>query len=449
MIKDIQALVVGGGPSGLAVAYALQGDTLVLEKEDRVGGLCRSIYHNGGVFDIGGHSFHTPYPEVYELVHDLLDGSLSSIQREAWVYTHGVLIPYPFQRFYDRIPNPEVVQACELGLKQANGHAAEAKNFEEYIRLKFGSGIADHFMLPYNRKLWARDITNISCEWTSERVAAPKGEVEKFDTQGGERKPLQPDTMVSYPSRGGYEEIYQALSEHVPAVEVNSTVTHIDPLQNIATTQDGRQYRYEFLISTMPLPILVRVVEGAPEEIIQLADQLEYMSLRVEFLLIGRQLDPHIQRIYVADPSIPPHKIALNHNSSPYLQQQPHHAIMAEVSLSKEKPVNVDEIAPKTIEFLCTIGILESSEDVIWQGHMDVKYAYPVYTHDRPKQVSAIRSWLEARNIYTLGRFGDWEYINSDKCVKKGLTLGYELRQKYPIPSIQTQFLKADSPVDL
>src|SRR5690554_595251 len=198
MMREVQALVVGGGPSGLAAAYALQGDTLVLEKESSVGGLCRSIHVGEGVFDIGGHSFHTPYPEVYELVQELMDDRLFLQQRSAWVYTHDALIPYPFQRFYDRIPDPRVVQECEEGLRAAGG-SEDAGDFETYILRKFGKGIAEHFMLPYNRKLWARDIKNISTEWTKERVAGPKGAQETFDTQGGERKPLQPDTQVGYP----------------------------------------------------------------------------------------------------------------------------------------------------------------------------------------------------------------------------------------------------------
>jgi protoporphyrinogen oxidase len=176
----------------------------------------------------------------------------------------------------------------------------------------------------------------------------------------------------------------------------------------------------------------VRVVQGVPDEIIALADRLEYMSLRVELLLVGHKLDTAIQRIYCADPDIPPHKIALNHNSSDTLRDRPCHAIMAEVSVSPEKSVVLEEIAPKTIDFLCSLGILESAEDVTWQGHVDVKYGYPVYTHERPQLTAGIKEWMSRHHIYTLGRFGDWEYINSDKCVHKGLNLGRELRMRYP-----------------
>ena len=111
-MTKVQSLIVGGGPSGLSLAYGLQGDTLVLEKESSVGGLCRSIQHDGGVFDIGGHSFHTPHPEVNALVQKLLEGELYTQQRDARIYTHGTLIPYPFQKFYDRIPDHEIVEEC-------------------------------------------------------------------------------------------------------------------------------------------------------------------------------------------------------------------------------------------------------------------------------------------------------------------------------------------------
>jgi protoporphyrinogen oxidase len=129
----------------------------------------------------------------------------------------------------------------------------------------------------------------------------------------------------------------------------------------------------------------------------------------------------------------------LNHNSSASLRARPCHAIMAEVSLSKKKPVDVDDIAPKTIALLCKLGILDAPQDVVWKSHVDVKYAYPVYTHQRPALVQAIKDWLASYHMYTVGRFGEWEYINSDSCIMKGLALGRELRERYPMRRIAMQ----------
>jgi UDP-galactopyranose mutase len=178
------------------------------------------------------------------------------------------------------------------------------------------------------------------------------------------------------------------------------------------------------------LPKLVRVVAGTPQEIIDCADALEYMSLRVELLLAGRRLDTEIQRIYSADPEIPPHKIALNHNSSETLRNRPRHAVMAEVSVSADKDVDVDAIAPRSIDFLCGLGVLDSPDDIIWRSHVDVRYAYPVYTHERPGLVAAVKDWMVRHDVHTVGRFGEWEYVNSDKCVYEGLRLGEVLGEQ-------------------
>lgn len=432
MMPETHTLVVGGGPSGLAVAYALGGDTVILEKAAAVGGLCRSIHFRGGVFDIGGHSFHTPHPEVFDLVQRLLDGGLYLQKRDARVHTHGTLIPYPFQKSYDRIPDPEVVRACEEGLRAAQRPGPPPADFEEYIVARFGRGIADHFMLPYNRKLWARDLKRISCDWTTERVAAPKDDTERFEWNTGVRRPLQADTEVGYPRSGGFEEIYRAFVPHVPRVELGSEVIGIDAAARTAHTRDGRAFRWRCLVSTMPIPVLLRMIDGAPDEVVALGDRLDFLSLRVELLLTREPLAAPVQRIYSADASVQAHKIALNHNSSEHLRSRPRHAIMAEVSHSPDKPIDTATIAPRTIEFLCDLGVLPGPDAVEWTGHVDVRYAYPVYTHDRADVVARVKAWLERRDIYTLGRFGEWEYINSDRCIMKGLTLGRLLRERYP-----------------
>ena len=423
-----RTVIIGGGPSGLAAAYALQGETVVLEKQSQVGGLCRSIKHGNGVFDIGGHSFHTPFPDVYELSKDVLEDGLYEQTRDARVHVGGALIPYPYQKHFDLINDQTVVQECAKGLREAAGEEHLADNFEDYILRRFGKGIAEHFMLPYNRKLWARDIAGISCEWTSERVAGAKGDSEKFSTTGGGRKPLQSDTSVAYPAKGGFEEISKGLARKVPKVHTDCAIVRLNPKKKEAYSVDGRTFPWDVLISTMPVPELLAIIDEAPADLIELAQGLEYMSLRVELLLVDRPIGA-IQRIYVADSEVPPHKIAFNHNSSQFLRERDCHAVMAEVSYSQQKPIDGDSVARKTSEFLVDMGIIGSPEWISWTSHVDVKYGYPVYTHKRPEILEAIKDWLESRDIHLLGRFGEWEYVNSDKCMMKGLKLGHSLRE--------------------
>ena len=110
--------------------------------------------------------------------------------RNAKCFSYDTLIPYPFQKHFRQLKNADVVKACAEGLENLNGTPKEPENFEEFIHQRFGPGITEHIMLPYNLKLWARDLKKMDAKWVGERVAAPEGVKEKFETTGGKRKTI-------------------------------------------------------------------------------------------------------------------------------------------------------------------------------------------------------------------------------------------------------------------
>jgi protoporphyrinogen oxidase len=424
--KKTPFLIIGGGPSGLAAAYRLGKKAIVLEKEDRPGGICRSFHFKGGVFDLGGHSFHTPYPEILKMVEQFSEGGLCGQKRNARCYSLGTLIPYPFQKNFDQLPDKHVVEECRLGLEN-RGDPSKANNFEENIIASFGRGIAKHFMLPYNRKIWARDLKRISTEWVSQRVAAPAGIRETFKTKGGQRTPLQGDTRVYYPERGGFDEIFKGMANKIHKILYNERLFKISPNEKTAMIEGGRVHRWEKIISTMPLPELLEIIEDVPEELRTAVNELEYMSLKLVFLLIGQRNGSPIQRVYCSDPSIPAHKICMNHNSSSFLKGLRKDAIVCEVSYSVEKPVDMDRLASDLISRLIEMKLIQSKEMVEDYQIHDLKYAYPVYTKTRMEIVNRAIEWLSARSIYTLGRFGEWIYINSDEAIVRAFSLADRL----------------------
>ena len=143
---------------------------------------------DGAVFDFGGHSFHTPHQKVRDLVFNSLD--MYEQRREARCYAYGELIPYPFQKNFRLLTNEQVVSECAEGLEAVTN--GQPEHFEAFIEQRFGAGIARHFMLPYNRKLWGRDLRRLAVDWTGERVAAPEGVKERFATKGGSRSLNRP-----------------------------------------------------------------------------------------------------------------------------------------------------------------------------------------------------------------------------------------------------------------
>ena len=154
-------VVLGAGPAGLAFAHQYGSGAIVLERTSEVGGLSRTIEIGEGVFDIGGHSFHTPHQTVKDLVSRLLGDSVYEQARDARVWFDGELIPYPFQHHYQALTNADIVDACR-DHEPDSARISDSRNFEEWILNRFGPGISKHFMLPYNRKLWARDLKEMT-----------------------------------------------------------------------------------------------------------------------------------------------------------------------------------------------------------------------------------------------------------------------------------------------
>ena len=429
IVVQTELLIIGAGPAGLALARHYSGKRRLLEREGEAGGLCRSFEIGGGVFDIGGHSFHTPHPDVDRFVRALMGKNWSVQPRDARVYFNGELIPYPFQHNFEKLSNINVIEECR---QAARSDPHGATNFEDWIVARFGAGVASHFMLPYNRKLWARDLRRMSCEWVAERVADPS--IGNTAMGIGKRKPLQSNSWVGYPADGGFGEIYKTMAKACGPIEFNCDVIRIDPNEKTLECKDGRVWHWGRLASTMPVPLLLKSIQGTPPSLQERADQLEAVALRILMILVAHPLPNAPQRIYVSHPAIPPHKVAFNHTSSERLRQRPMHAIMCEISHSTEKPLPSDvDLESATTEWLMDAGLVPSREDIAQIVHFDAMFGYPVYTHDRVAIMGEIRAFLESKLIHTLGRFGAWEYANSDECIRQGMELARQLAASHSV----------------
>jgi UDP-galactopyranose mutase len=154
------------------------------------------------------------------------------------------------------------------------------------------------------------------------------------------------------------------------------------------------------------------------------------MSLKCILVAINHPVDTEIQRIYSGDNDNPAHKTAINHNSSDWLRNRKHHGIMGEVSYSDYKFMHRQDLEQWFLDCLKKMNIIKSFDEVIETKVIDVKYAYPVPTHNRVEIMDKTRSYLNESDIYSLGRFGEWAYINSDEALARGMILGEQLAGK-------------------
>lgn len=414
-------VVIGAGPAGIGAALSLGRHAVVLERGVDAAGLCGSLDLDGALFDLGGHSFHTPHPAVRELVFGALD--MEEQRREAWCWLNGEWIAYPFQKHVEMLADPVLRADCMRGLAAAGAGNVPA-DFNGYLEHRFGRPLAELFMRPYNRKLWGPDLARMSAEWTGERVAGPPASAEGFALSGGLRKPLQKDTSIAYPARGGFAEIFRALAKRVADLRLGQAVVRVDPTRRMLTLAGGETMPWRRIVATVPLPVLLAMLPEVPQSIAALVARLEAVPVDVVMVVLEGRGPLDRQRVYCAGPEMLGHKIVLNHTSSRWLREQPRHGI--EVEVASRPGMAVEQVKRDVVGGLCSLGLIKLS-DVRRVELRRLELGYPVPTHDRCQIIREVRAWLGARDILLSGRFAEWAYINADEALNRGMDLGRAL----------------------
>lgn len=421
-MSKFRTIIIGFGPSGIGAALKTKKG-IIIEKNSVPGGLSRSYKYKSATYDLGGHSFHTPHEEVKNLIKK--NTKIFLQKRNAKCFVKKKIINYPFQKNFKEIGDVKITKECEMGLSNAE---TKNENYHEFIKTKFGYGISKHFMMPYNLKLWGNNLRRMSTKWTSERIAEVKNQ--KFDTKGGKRKPLQSDTKVGYPSKNGFGQIFDDLSKKVKLQKkFNKKIKKIDLNKKSILLDNNELYYYSNIVSTISILDLLKCINGVPKRIINLSKKLEYLSLYLVVAIIKGKIKTSIQRIYSSEKKYFPGKVALNHNSSNYLRNTKEHAIMGEISYgkNKKKPIHVKK---NFIKFLIDTKIIKNKNEIKKMITHDIQYSYPVPTHEKSFIIKQIKNWLKKYNIYTVGRFAEWDYINSDEALRRGLEIGSKISKK-------------------
>ena len=202
-----------------------------------------------------------------KLVEKMLGADYDEHMREAWVWLHGRFVPYPFQNNIHRLP-PDVFMDCIMGIIAAQREHLTKANFDSYITAVFGEGIAEHFMRPYNFKVWAHPLEMMGTSWQGDRV--PTVDVRRIlqnllddrdDVSWG------PNNKFKFPLLGTgmlYQRIADSLSK---PVEFGRNVARVDIDEKVVTFSDDTSTTYDKLINSMPLTELLPLIPQCPDDV--------------------------------------------------------------------------------------------------------------------------------------------------------------------------------------
>jgi UDP-galactopyranose mutase len=363
-------------------------------------------------------------PYVHQMYETLLGDNVHWQNREAWIYSQNVYTRYPFQGALYGLP-PAVIKECILGAIHSRyvDAPAEPENFEEFIYKVWGAGIAKHFAIPYNRKIWAVPLSEMETSWLGGRVPLPNLEEMIEGALSPVPKPMGPNARFGYPLRGGFQSLMNGFLPHLKGdLRLNTRVARISPAAHTVTLDSGEVLSYASLVSTMPLPLLIRAAGAeAPPQVQEAAGSLRYTSVRCVNIGVARENLTEKHWIYYPEDTVF-HRIFVQGNASPYCNPPGGFGLTCEITYSASKPLPCDgeALVRRCIEDCCKVGFLNREDGILTANQLDLPFAYVVYDHARTANVALIRDWLMRYDIVLAGRYSEWEYYNSDHAFLAG-----------------------------
>lgn len=438
MLKT-NCLIIGAGLAGLSTGYHLQKPYLVYEKEQKVGGLCRTESKDGYFFDLTGHLLHLRDDHIRQIVTELIGDRLSRIDRNSWIYSQECYTRYPFQANTFGLP-VETVKECLMGFVEAlmqrelegdRTHPAQNPNFEQWILRTLGRGIAKYFMIPYNNKLWTIHPRDMSCDWMNRFVPQPKLNDVIDGALRDKPSSVGYNANFLYPDQEGIEILPRAIASRVDNIQLETSLLHVDVDNRIATFSNGDEVAFTHLVSSMPLPELLKIIQPLPPEIAELASRLRWASVyNVNFGLVNAPIsDKHW--IYVPEPEFPFYRVGYITNFAEKMAPPHRQSIYTEVSYSKDRPLpDRESLVDRIIRGLLKMHVISDKSQVDLVQIFDIPYAYVIYDLAYAEVVPKIHEYLRAQGIYSIGRYGRWVYGSMEDALIEGRETAQLLNQQ-------------------
>lgn len=430
-------VIVGAGLAGLSTAYHLSGVSYRLyEREVEVGGLCRSYCKDGFTFDYTGHLLHFRQPDIKALVERLLAGKLQRHQRKSFIYSHRTYTEYPFQVNTHGLP-PEVVRECLLGFiatltTPPPGGGSKDRSFKQWILDNLGEGMAKHFMVPFNEKLWQVSLDELTSDWVSWLVPKPELKDVVNGALGIKDKAFGYNPSFQYPAAGGIRVLPESFLPGIATVHHGMELVEVDTKRRRALFRnrqsgESRSEHYESLVSTIPVPELIRRCVDMPARLKEEAEGLRWVSVYNLNVGVAREQISDKHWLYFPEPEYPFYRIGFPMNFSPALGRPGCSSMYIEMSHPPTEQQSADDLLAGARKGLERAGILRPDDEIVVADVKNLHYAYVYFDRHRARVVPAILSELERRGIHSIGRYGAWEHTSMEDAISQGKRLAERL----------------------
>jgi protoporphyrinogen oxidase len=418
-MDSVRTLIVGAGMSGLATAAFLRdSDYLVLERDSEIGGYCKTVKQDGFVWDYSGHFFHFKQPEIAEYLHSRMPKQrILKVDRRSFIEYAGQLIDFPFQKNIHQLPKDELIE-CLVDLYFARMPGAVTppeNNFEEMLYARFGRGIAERFLIPYNEKLYACPLSSLDKNAMGRFF--PHADLTDIIRNMRTADNSSYNASFSYPEGGAIEYVKAIASElNSSQIALGERLVAVDLDSKVATT-NKRKIRFAQLVSSAPFNRLLEACGKLDEPA-----TWSWNKVLVFNLGFDKKGPDGVHWIYYPDRSLCFYRVGFYDN----IFATDRMSLYVEVGYPANATVDVDGMLARTLEGLAKVGVLKDQR-LISHHSVVLDPAYVHITETSIREHARLKAELASRGVHTLGRYGGWTYCSIEDNVIEARALAASL----------------------
>ncbi len=485
------ALIIGAGTAGLSAAYSILKNTenikpIVLESEEFLGGLARTIDYEGRKTDIGPHRFFSKDEEILKFwTHflplqgkpakddillsrnigftegisdpEITDKSMLKRKRFSRIYFKNKFFDYPVKINFRTVLNMGIFSTLLAGISYLKSYLLKRKenSLEDFFINRFGKILYNMFFENYTQKVWGRHPSKIDKSWGEQRVkglSLAKTILNKLSFI--KNKEISLIEEYYYPKKGAGQ-LWDTMANEILAMDgeillgrkVKGFKLSDNAISAVVIEYEGKDYEVtcDYVISSMPIKDLVSGIDTAPLEIKALADKLPYRDYILVSLLIK---DWNLKNntdwrtignicpdswIYVQDENVKVGRIYIPKNFSPYLSSGIDDLLIGMEYYCDENDsfwdLKDDELFKFAINELIKINAINDEKSVLKKYRINIKKAYPAY-FDSYKDFDKIEKYLNSiENLYCIGRNGQHKYNNMDHSTASGILVAKVIKE--------------------
>lgn len=419
-------VIIGSGMGACGAAYRLHAEGMkpsMYDKNSYYGGHTTSIrYENGFTFDVGPHISFTKDTRIQDLYADSVDQRYESLEIKLSNYWQGHWPLHPVQLHLYGLPEDTIVKVISDFVEERQRPERPIHNYADWLYASFGKTLAENFPMRYTRKYHTTPAENMSTDWLGPRMYRP--DLEQMIR--GALSPTAPHvhyvTHFRYPSDGGFD---RYLNKFLPMGEIhlNHKLVSLDPKTRELTFANGAVTRYDSLVSSVPLPDLIRLTKDVPADVAAAAGQLACSTCVLVNIGINRANITDSHMIYFYDEDICFTRLGFPHMLSTRNVPEGAGSIQAEIYFSeKYKPFHgkpEDWIDP-VIRDLRRCGLVHDDDQILCREAMLLQYANIIFDLDRAKALKTVHGYLDDIGVAYCGRYGEWAYLWTDDAFKSG-----------------------------